>query len=158
MIRVPKLILVFSLLALLMLTSPASAQLGQPFSSPDGRTTFTGSMGQHVTGVVAGTEATLGAYTGTTEFDNETIGAMIIISNGTATLDFGGGDTLSFSYEGTVDVLSGFIITATWTVTGATGALTGAAGGGTLTGVVLFENPMDPSQATGSTTDLEGNI
>jgi hypothetical protein len=149
MIRLPKLSLVLTLFALLLLTAPAIGQ--QPFSSPDGVIMFTGSMPNpdgslHVTDVIMGDEATLGSYSGGGAFDVDlSTGA---INNGTVNLTFGDGSTLGLAYNGAVDL--GGNITAAYTVTGGTGALSGATGSGTITGQTDF--------ATGATADIEGTL
>jgi len=152
-IRLPKLSLVLTLFAFLMVTAPASAQLGIHFTSDDGALTFhdvgpnpDGTL--HVPFDAEGTETAtgLGAYGGSGSYDADSSGG---INNGTATLVFSPDDTLTISFEGQLDQTLAFA--GTWTVTDSTGALAGAAGGGTVMGR-LFPD------FSGETFTLDGDI
>jgi hypothetical protein len=159
MIRLPKLSLVLTLFALLMVTAPASAQLGIHFTSSDGINTFTSSSPNpdgttHVTFRASGTETAsgLGAYTTPQDqdgsFDVDLAGTGMI-TNGNTILDFGNGDTLTISFQAQLNPALAFA--GTWTVTNSTGALAGAAGGGTLMGQTFPD-------LSGSTFMLDGDI
>jgi len=162
MVRLPKLSLVLSLFALFVIAAPTPAQIGEPFSSPDGMMTFTSSTFdpttgvRHVTFTASGTEVAAGhgAYSdggdGSFDFD----GTTTSFANGTVTLVFSEDDTLTISFEASiVDPTGPF--SGTWTVTDGTGAFAGADGGGTLSGVI-----MGLFLQVGGTAafDLEGSI
>lgn len=160
MVRLPKLSLVLSLFARLVIAAPAPAQIGEPFSSPDGMMTFTSSTYdpatgvRHVTFTASGTEVAAGhgEYTdggdGSFDFDGT-------FTNGTVTLVFSEADTLTISFEATiVDPAGPF--RGTWSVIDGTGAFAGADGGDDLSGVVMTSF-LFPEGGTAS-FDLEGSI
>ena len=119
MFRLPKLSLVIACFGLVT-AAPARAD-DQPFSSPDA----------HVeSSTITGTEATLGAYSG--PIDATIDPATGMISNGTATFDFGGGDTLDVTFEG--QIFPDGSVAGTFSFVGGTGNLAGASGGGTFMG------------------------
>jgi len=135
MYRLPKLGLVLTFIALLIAAAPALAD-DQPFSSPN----------SHVeSGMITGTEAILGPYSGPIDADIDPVSGAI--TNGTATLDFGGGDTLSITFEG--QIFPDLTIAGTFTFVGGTGALAGACGGGIFTGT---------TDLTTYDSDLEGTL
>jgi hypothetical protein len=125
MFRLPKLGLIFTLFAVLMLATPALATDYQ-YSSTD--EVVDGSSGD-TTGTETG-ELGLGAYTGST---SATIGSDGSITNGTQTITFGDGSTLSITFEGQIYPDGSVLGTFTWV--GGTGALDGASGSGTFVGV-----------------------
>jgi hypothetical protein len=127
------LLLAFFALLMFMMAGPARAD-DQLFSSPDA----------HVIGsTITGTEATLGAYAGTIGADIDPVTGAI--TNGHSTITFGDGSTLSFDFEG--QIYPDLTLDGTWTITGGSGALDGASGGGTFAGT---------TDLTTYDTDIEG--
>ena len=67
---------------------------------------------------------------------------------GSGVLDFGGGDTLTYDYDLRLDGTTG-LLTGAWVVTGGTGVLAGASGGGIETatpdntGIVTLSGTLD---------------
>jgi hypothetical protein len=123
MFRFPKLGIVLAVFVVLMAAKPAVAT-DYAFSSP---------MTHVESGTISGTEVgdlSLGAYTGPIDADIDP--ATGIISNGTATLDFGGGNTLSITFEG--QIFPDGSVAGTFTFVDGTGALAGASGSGTFMG------------------------
>jgi len=137
MIRLPKLSLVLTLFALLLIAAPASAQIGEHFTSSDGMAIITGTT-PNVTFSATGTETATGhgAYStppgqdGSFDFDSMTG----MVTNGMSIFDFTGGDTLTISFS--AHVLTDLSFVGAWTVADGSGAFSGAAGGGTIAGQV----------------------
>jgi hypothetical protein len=135
MFNLPKLGLVFTFFAPLILAAPALA-VDQPFSSPDA----------HIeSGMITGSDAILGDYAGPVSADIDPLTGRI--TNGMAFLDFGGGDSLTFTFEGQINPTGS--VTGTFTFVDGTGALAGASGGGTI------DAKTDGSTFDG---DLEGTL
>ena len=124
MFRLPKLGLIFTLFAVLILAAPALAT-DYHYSSTD-------EVVDGTTGDTMGTETGdlgLGAYTGST---SATINADGSITDGMQTITFGDGSTLSITFEGQIFPDGSVSGTLTWI--GGTGALDGASGSGTFVG------------------------
>ena len=124
MFRLPKLGLIFTLFAVLILAAPALATDYQ-YSSTD--EVVDGTSGD-TTGTETG-DLGLGAYTGSTSAN---IGSDGSITNGMQTITFGDGSTLSITFEGQIYPDGSVLGTLTWI--GGTGALAGASGSGTFVG------------------------
>jgi hypothetical protein len=124
MFRFPKLGLIFTLFAVLLLAAPALATDYQ-YSSTDEVVDATSG---NTTGTETG-DLGLGAYTGST---SATINPDGSITNGTQTITFGDGSTLSITFEG--QIFPDLSVSGTLTWVGGTGALDGASGSGTFVG------------------------
>ena len=140
MYRLPKLGLVLTFIALLILAAPALATDYQ-YSSTDEQV-------DAATGATTGTETGdlgLGAYTGSTSATIDPITGAI--TNGMQTITFGDGSTLTSTFEG--QIFADGSVMGTFAFIGGTGALAGASGGGTFVGVT-----------DGSTfdSDIEGTL
>jgi hypothetical protein len=139
MFRLPKLGLIFTFFAMLILAAPALATDYQ-YSSTD--QVVDGTSGD-TTGTETG-DLGLGAYTGST---SATINSDGSITNGMQTITFGDGSTLSITFAGQIYPDGSVLGTFTWV--GGTGALDGASGSGTFVGT---------TDGVAFYTDVEGTL
>ena len=109
----------------------AVAGLGAPASAGgfEVRGTFAldPALPRHIEGTLSGHARPGGAFTGTVSAIQNAAGG----GHGENTLDFGGGDTLTYDVRWKYDGETGLLV-GTYSVTGGTGALAGATGSGTF--------------------------
>ena len=132
-------------LALLAVARPAPAAAADCDFRLRGTFVVTSQQGTHQEVALSGRASPGGAFTGT--FTGKQLGNNDVV--GEVTLDFGGGDTLTYHQELEFDEETGLIV-GTYEVTGGTGRYEGATGSGTTT--------IDPAGGRTGTFELEGTV